>query len=186
MFVQECKLRPTRSSEGVDVSDIIEKLAKNKSNYSIPLNKVAQFLKDSGFFDVSLDSYQPYLRHFHVKHNDLDVYMFFNEHPFETIQTLVTLQGSGKTQMYDAFTNYILEPDDIENKTGNTMSLSLSPYESIIVLQVEGVEGIHVSNRQNLFVRNSKNEMKLEGPWKISIATSKEYPLFHEWVGCNL
>jgi len=96
----------------------------------VALGCLADVLRQRGIFDILLSTPQPYLRYFHVCHEQTDVYMFFNEHPSQAIFTTVQFRQSPPVYRYDAFTNTVT-PLRLQD---SQFELSLEAYESTVVL----------------------------------------------------
>jgi hypothetical protein len=99
-----------RSSEGNEVTEALESLSTHKLVLTVSLQNLANLIKEKEFNKIKVKGYEPYLRFYQVEHSDMDVFMFFNEHPSERIETEVLLPVTGRVLFYDAFTNKTLEP----------------------------------------------------------------------------
>ena len=116
---------PLRTSEGVDPQSLVEKVAarcKVVSNEGL-----VPAVRADGVAELSVSGYSPYLRHYHYRHADADLYLFVNEHPGTRVVTEVTGTASGTTYVYDAFENTLV-PDDA------AFSLDLPPFGSRLVV----------------------------------------------------
>ncbi|BFT74433.1 glycosylhydrolase-like jelly roll fold domain-containing protein [Paenibacillus sp. P36] len=167
---------PLRSSEGSDVSDEQSQLAAHPKVKLTSLDMLAQDLFADGHYEIKVDQYQPYLRNYHYVHENLDVYMFFNEHPNESIQTKITLPVQYDVFAYDAFSNRLIDVNVIEENGAKRVQLELSPYESIILLNGAALGGYTASPRYAV-----SSEAELQGEWRVSTADSEHYPQFTEW-----
>jgi hypothetical protein len=169
---------PSRSSEGYDVADHLAYLAGHPKVKLVPLNILAQDLLAKGYYEIRVDSYQPYLRNYHYQHGDLDVWMFFNEHPYETIDGKVGLtnQFQGDVYAYDAYLNQLSRIKTVREEGTCTVQLTLSPYESIVLLFGEDFDNVFALPQQTVGVG-----FELTGEWNISIAEAEQYPNFREW-----
>jgi len=181
LFVDGLPVRPSDGRDA-DASNALGRLAAHPGVQSVPLQELARLVKEMGFFEVAAQDEQPYLRHYHVVHPDLDVFMFFNEHPYHSIETTVHLPTSGRTLLYDAFSNRLLEADGVDGHDGSSLPLQLSPYESVIVLAGEGVRNLPTQERHGAWLRQDTSVQPVEGPWTLGTATSEQYPSF-EAVG---
>jgi len=99
----------------------------------VTLNRLADALRKMGSVDIHMTTAQPYLRYYHVRHERADVYMFFNEHPSQTLSAAVQFRQSQPAYRYDAFINAVT-PLEMQDSQWN---LSLVAYESAIVLYGE-------------------------------------------------
>lgn len=171
---------PVRESVNDDIPEILDGLS-NHSNISIvQLDVVAQVLIEKGFCDIRVKNPHPYLRFYHVEYPDLHVYMFFNEHPHHLIKSEIILPHKGKVLQYNAFLNKMYEVDAKVSEKGTGINVSLAPYESVILLLGDGIKDLPAV-KQKQFAK----EIELKQSWDVSIATSKQFPLFKEWGKLN-
>ncbi|MFB5678321.1 glycosylhydrolase-like jelly roll fold domain-containing protein [Paenibacillus terreus] len=168
---------PIRSSEGVDISGELSCLAGHRIVKVAALDKLAQDLTADGHYDIGVETYEPYLRNYRYLHNDLDVFMFFNESPHQTIRTKVVLPVQGDVYAYDAFLNRLTRLDATERDGARTVQLVLHPYESIVLLHGIALEGYAATQRRYTM----GSDFELEGKWNVSIAEAEQYPQFREW-----
>ncbi len=162
---------PCRSSEGLFVGEIIERLKENEKVEVVSLSNLPQKMRNEGYFDIQVKGTHPYLRYYHVQHSGLDVYMFFNEHPIHGVKTEVELPVSGSVLLYDAYENKVINPGE------QPLSLDLAPFESIVVLSGSSLEGVEVSPHH----KYEEIAEFIKGPWSVSLATSEQYPSFTAW-----
>ncbi|MFC0022365.1 glycosylhydrolase-like jelly roll fold domain-containing protein [Neobacillus cucumis] len=156
---------PLKNELGNDVNQNLLEGVKVSS-----LNEFITELKDSNHNDIKVSEYQPYLRYYHYQQEDGNLYMFFNEDPYEVIETTISLGRRTQVVGYNGFTNKLV-PISQEIVDGQTeINITLSPYESIIVL--EGPEKLE-RNEVPLQVFS-----EVEGQWNISFATAESYPVF--------
>ena len=167
---------PVRSSEGIEVTAELSCLAHHRNVKHVALNKLSQDLITNGYYDIQVHTHEPYLRHYHYIHPDLDVFMFFNESPHETICTAVVLPVKGEIYAYDAFLNRLsrLNASDTDSRS---VPLTLSPYESIILLHGDHLACHAVSPVDTKFNKTTDLQTK----WKVSTADAEHYPHFEEW-----
>jgi hypothetical protein len=167
---------PVRSSEGQDVTRELSYLANHPHVKVVALEELAHELRADGYFDLAAGSYEPYLRSYHYLHDGLDVFMFFNEHPAQTIQTKIVLPIEENVYGYDAFMNRLIHLHvDKENGTSG-VELSLQPYESLILLSGAGLADDAV-----LPLNTVGEAVELHGEWTVFTAAALQYPSFQEW-----
>ncbi|KRE82441.1 glycosyl transferase family 2 [Paenibacillus sp. Soil766] len=167
---------PIRSSEGSDVTEELYHLAAHRNVKLTSLDMLAQDLVADGHYEIKVDQYQPYLRNYHYLHENMDVFMFFNEHPNQSIQTKVEIPVQGDLIAYDAFLNRLVSVNVITENGAKMVQLDLSPYESIILLHGADLEGYSVTPRYAI-----SSEIELKGEWTVSTAEAEHYPHFKEW-----
>lgn len=134
-------------------------------------------LREGGHYDIRTSEYQPYLRYYHYRHNDGNLYMFFNEDPYQSIETTVTLSHGGHMAAYDGFANRLrpIPQQIVDGKTA--VRLTLHPYESVIVLESTEQPEDHPEPQRVL--------AEIGGPWAVSFATAETYPAFSEGKTLN-
>lgn len=167
---------PLRSSEGSDVFAELSCLANHRNVKLAALDNLAQDLIAGGHYDIRVDQYQPYLRNYRYLHHGLDVFMFFNEHPNQTIRTKVVLPVQGDVYSYDAFLNRLMHLNADREDDAIAVQFALHPYESIILLHGSALEG-YAALPQHIVGA----EKELKGHWTVSTANAEEYPQFKEW-----
>ncbi|MCM3699762.1 glycosylhydrolase-like jelly roll fold domain-containing protein [Paenibacillus macerans] len=167
---------PLRSSEGSDISSELSCLADHRNVKHAALDQLAQDLIAEGYYDVRVDKYEPYLRNYHYCHDELDVFMFFNEHPQQTLSTRIILPVQGDVYAYDAFLNRLIDLNVSMENGAKAVQLVLHPYESIVLLHGPDLEGYAALPRHT-----ASAELELQGEWTVSTADSETYPHFKKW-----
>jgi hypothetical protein len=167
---------PCRSSEGNYKLEDLDRLAANERIEVVPLERLVERLKKSDYYDVQVRDSEPYLRYYHMKHSDMDVFMFFNEHPNREVDTEVQLPVTGGVLVYDAYTNKLRESGSVNEGNGSLINIRLAPSETIVL--ISGVDADWEAGRH---VSPGKLSMSIEGPWSVSTATSEQYPIFTPW-----
>jgi len=168
---------PSRSSEGEKETELLERLRLNERTQIVPLGRLAVTLKKSGFYDIRVREYEPFLRSFHIRHADLDVFLFFNEHPFRDIDTDVYLPVSGRLLRYDAYSNRLTEAGSVEEECGSHLRLKLPASETIVVLAGENLG----PGGKDICLGKEELIATLHGTWRVSTAGSEQYPIFTPW-----
>ncbi|RCW43502.1 glycosylhydrolase-like jelly roll fold domain-containing protein [Paenibacillus prosopidis] len=169
---------PSRSSEGKLDPQALDRLAANERVEVVTLDKLAGKLREAGYYDVQVRDSEPFLRSYHMRHSDMDVFLFFNEHPTQAIDTEVYLPVTGSVTLYDAYTNKLLESDSVQEGEGSRLKLKLPASETIVII-VSGEElGEWEAAKP---ITDEKLIMALTGPWSVATATSEQYPAFTPW-----
>lgn len=168
---------PQRSCEGVLIDDVIELLDTNENVEVILLDDLAEKMKNTGYYDIQVKDREHYLRHYHVKQQEMDVFMFFNEHPIHEIETEVELPVTGKVLLYDAYKNIVRDAHIRVEGAKSFISIKLAPFETIVVVSGSDLSGIESSPNLNKLQIAST----VEGPWSLSTAKSEQYPAFTAW-----
>ncbi|GAP06626.1 glycosyl hydrolases family 2, sugar binding domain [Anaerolinea thermolimosa] len=139
--------------------------------------------------DILAGEEQPYLRYYHVRHNASHVYFLTNEHPGIPIKTCLKIRNRGPALFYDAFTNQIhpLAYEEIDDTM--EFPLDLPPYNGVVIVTGDLCKPYHehLGQPTSLAEAGGLQEIPIPGPWKISIATAKEYPNFRRYQdACEL
>ena len=170
---------PARSNTGPEGDKALERLSDHKNVSTVPLPDLPKVLKDLGFYEIAVSGSQPYLRSFHIRHADMDVFMFTNEHPYRPVETNVLLPAKGRALVYDAFENRVSRLGCSEDQHGLHFPLQLSPYQSILILTGEGTQGLLAEGEAH--TGQPRTEHLIAGPWSIATAGSEQYPDFTLW-----
>ncbi|WP_337102127.1 glycosylhydrolase-like jelly roll fold domain-containing protein [Paenibacillus sp. YIM B09110] len=171
---------PVRSSEGEAV-EAIARLTASEQIETVPLESLANRLMQSRFYDIQVRDSQPYLRCYHTKHSDMDVFMFFNEHPYREIDTEVVLPATGMVLLYDAYDNKLRQSGSFTEENGSVLKLKLLPFETVVVITANEIAGIDAGIDVHEPTASNKSVMSIDGPWAVSTATSEQYPGFTPW-----
>lgn len=111
--------RPTRCCEG-GCAPALEKAVVT------PLETLVPTLSADDIPELHLSNVAPYLRYYHARQSDGDVYFFTNEGT-QPLYTTVTGAHPGATFTYDAFANTVVAAPD-------AFVLELEPYEARCIL----------------------------------------------------
>ena len=146
-------------------ADVLEKYPE------VPLEDLAETLKNAGISDVQTDKNYKTLSVYHYK-KEKEFYFFFNTSLSETISTEVTLRENGVFGLYDAMSDRWYKAD----QKGSSFRLELKPYESV-VLAVDPDHGLE----ENLKAR-STGAVDISGSWQFRMcpAGSKEWTEMEE------
>ncbi|MCK0473381.1 glycosylhydrolase-like jelly roll fold domain-containing protein [Halalkalibacter sp. APA_J-10(15)] len=167
---------PKCSSEGERIDDIVMFLDDRENVKVIGLDVLAQTMKAAGYYDIRVRGEAPHLRCYHSKQKEVDVYMFFNEHPIESIDTEVELPVHGTILFYDAYENIVWDAQQIEKESISLVSLKLVPFETIFIVvdNSSELQELELSST----VKQLQTSLTIEGSWSLSTATSMQYPTF--------
>lgn len=144
-----------------------EKLSLQVYSFEVvPLNKLAQTLRKNGIFDISTSNHQHYLRYLHYRRKNVDIYMFHNEEPTETIETTIYIPLVKPVRVYDLINNIIYMPEvKVNESDGITeIPLRMDQYESKVFLFGEDIEALPEPKLSERF----KEEEELKTIWEVS------------------
>jgi len=161
---------PVRESAGNDITTVLEGMKLEKNIFVVALDDLVDDVKNAGLQEISINSYQPYLRYYHYEHEDGHILMFVNEHPHDVIVAKVKSSLSGNSYWYNVMDNVIVQDDD-------ALSLTLHPCEAKVVIFPTSIEGYECEKVESLI---KVGEQLVEGPYKVSFATSKDFSAFED------
>ncbi|WP_341281050.1 glycosyl hydrolase [Paenibacillus sp. FSL H8-0537] len=169
---------PARTIEGGGEAVELKRLKALEHAAIVPLAELAATLRYEGMYDIETADAAPYLRYYHYGHPDSDVYFFFNEHPYETVDTDVSFQTSARMMIYNAFDNQLSEAS-VEQADGvNRLRVRLSAYETLIVLSGEALPQLAV---QTLPDCTACVPVELTGEWTVATSGALQYPVFESY-----
>ncbi len=150
---------------------------------TVSLEGLAEQIRALGVGEITVSGPSNGLRYYHYQKADKELYLFFNERLGESIETTVKLPIHAPAYRYDAFSN-TLQKLDVKAKDGECeFSLSLSAYESWVVVfdknnQLEKAKVLPA-------LPMLSHVMRLERTWKISLADRRTYPVFADAMEQN-
>lgn len=168
---------PVRSCEGADRRDTLRRLAEHPNVRVVPLEGLATAVTALGLAEISSDSFQPALRHYHVPDTNLDVFLFVNEHPYQAVETTLTIPARGRLLAYDALSRRLTGLPAVLDSGAACFRLALAAYESVLVITGPGADGLEAEPARADF----QQEQRVDGVWDIATATAEQYPAFVLW-----
>lgn len=168
---------PNRSSEGMDIYKELKELQEHENCKVVEISEIISELKNEEIFDILVYDKQSYLRYYHYEHKDGDVLMFFNEDPYKAIETTIEVPLYTKPYLYNAFENKLYEMEVEDTFRGKRFTLNLEKYESKIIIFSDSIEKVKFVDKFSI-CDGVKEVENIKGTWKVTFATSKEYPVF--------
>lgn len=138
----------------------------------VELNGLVAELKEIAVPELLVEPAFSMLRYLHYR-EDHDLYVFNNENMAETFRGTVTVPVTGPVYGYDAWRNELVEVRAEQNGDGTTLHLEIPPYQSVVVVFDQAEADVKTSVQYN-------EELLVNDGWSMSLATSKEYPEFHD------
>lgn len=171
---------PSRASEGIKIVELLKNIKKNDNCEVTKISNLVRRIKDIKINEISIEDFEPYVTYYHYKHEDSDVFMFFNEHPYDDVDTKVYIPIKGNAVCYDALDNKVFACDMQNDKDGVKLNLKLSAYESKVFI----FSNRNLEINEELNIRDLKGEQttNISGKWKVSMAKPLEYPNFSEEI----
>lgn len=171
---------PVSCSEDKDCAHILNELKENTKVVS--LSSLVEEVKGVGIEKIETSKYVPYLRAYHYKHNNEDIFMLFNEEPYKDIEVNIKLPTNKKIFKYDALSNRVFEVTESSTANKAEISLHLNAYESVVYITAENEEelGNIESERKNIL-----KKISLKEDFKVSISDSLSYPNFEFYKEIN-
>ena len=166
-----------RTSDSHDSGEVLAQLFVCPTVSVVKLAALAETLNAMGMAEIKIDHPHASLRYLHIQHDDSDVFMFFNEHPYDRIEREVSIPASAGFCRYDAFSNQLSRLDGAVENGSFKFKLSIQAYESILVVADKDV----MSCRSDSPCLPAEPVKELCGNWKVALATAREYPRFTTW-----
>lgn len=141
-----------------------------------PLCELADAIKAAGLTDAVSDKAFADLQVYHYTHTDSTYYLISNESASKIYQGNITLPVSGVPYVYDALENKVYHIDYESVANGINLSLTIEPYEMIIVIVPIGEDGLGVVAANVPIYDNEANE--IAGLWNVSFVENENYPQF--------
>jgi hypothetical protein len=168
---------PSATSEDGAVYQQSQALRRHPQACVAELDQLPALLRAWGLTGVRTSSREPYLRRYEYRHDDMAIWMFFNEDPCQTMRTSVYLEGAERVVAFDPFANRLMALPAQKEDAGLRVELALSPDESIILLsgnvpELPMVVGGHAAGHVVPWQVS---------PWQVSTAVAEAYPAFTPW-----
>lgn len=160
------------------------KTVLSEKSFVLPLCELVAELRNRKLYDVITKDFCPYLRYYHYRKADADYYMFFNEHPHDTLQTTVMLQESRKPAARDVLNGESYCPNYSVVSKRCEIDMELAPYESVLYMFQNHSESLPHKIA-------AEGAEKWHPLWNISLADFQnpnhftEYESTHELVPLN-
>lgn len=142
----------------------------------IALQELADKL--STYKTITTSSKEEYLVCYHYRQDDGDIYMLSNEDIHNTIDTTVILKEKQEFMVYDAYQNQTYALPSILMDEGRTFTLSLAPYESL-VLVIGQCENVQVKKGTNLLHEIREAKISFRAFNQEAYSKPKQYSLTH-------
>ncbi len=136
------------------------------------LEELAEVLRREGLYEISSDRGFPALRYYHYRKEGIDSYMFFNESVGEVYDGWISVNSSGTVSLYDAMDNQVNPAEYKSSKTGTSLHIKLSPYQSVVAVFDD------LKEAEAAAATATKPVMRLKEEWKVLSAEARQYPDF--------
>ena len=132
-------------------------------------------IRELGLADITVEGNCPLMRHYHVRRDGTDVFMFFNEDSVNTAHATVTLPVSGN------FARLRLIEDGIYGDTtpDGRVAMDLLPGQSEILVFGKDTEGMAISAFRTLTA--PCKETVLAPTYEIQLADSEDLTAFYPY-----
>ncbi|MBQ3507486.1 MAG: hypothetical protein IJA91_02950, partial [Clostridia bacterium] len=141
----------------------------------VPIADLPARIRELGLSDITVEGNCPLLRHYHVKRDGADVFMFFNEDSVNTAQATVTLPVSG------GFMRLRLIEDAMYADTAKDgkVTVELLPGQSEIL--VFGEAAAEMAHPHMPRLTNPVKITTLSPAYEISLADSEDLSVFYPY-----
>ncbi len=139
----------------------------------VPLEDLAEACDE--YREIRLEPAFKNIVYYHYEHDDMHVFMLFNEHLYETCEGMAELPYQGECYEYDAYENVIRAVRRERNQDGQSIAVEIAPYESKVYILPKKKLPLEPLPGGCGIKRNRK---RLELTWQISYADAAGYPQF--------
>ena len=148
---------------------------KGVSGEVVSLTDLPVRIRELGLGDITLDEDAPLLRHYHMKREGTEVFMFFNENSVSAAKTTVTLPVSG------SFARLRLLEDGVyrDATPDGCVEINLLPGQSEILVFGKELEGVEYENLQAL--STPVRETVLTPAYTLELADSEDLTAFYPY-----
>lgn len=176
VFLEEMPIPCCLSSESLEnFSPTIDSIATlNVLSYE----KLSPQIIAWDLHDISVSTQENDLRHYHYVNGHEDIYLFVNESTSLPIDTVVSFRQTEPPTFYRAIDNLSYRPGYTTTENGLSVELYLEPYQSAFIIFSNQRSGESLDVITPVSGRDLQTYQTIEGPWKISTATAKEFPRF--------
>lgn len=164
---------PSRSCEGSDITKNLLEIKKHENLEVVSIDDLSNKLKDNGIYEIISTNQEDYLRYYHYQQEDGDIFMFFNEHPYNSCKTEIYIPLENSSYEYDAFENKIKSHNTEKISGGVKFKLNLEAYESKVIIFDKNKKELEFTDKYE-----TKDIITLENNWNVSFATAQQYPKF--------
>lgn len=161
---------PSQGSLSEDITSFIEQIQASENIHVLSLDKIVEFHKEHGIYDLLVEGEEKNLRYYHSSHHDCDVYMLFNESVDSTIAKHITFKNSWEyAYLYEPMENTLVKIE-MDNYL-----LELDEQETKFIIFTD--KEYPVTQKRE---RKEVRKQTIETIYKVDFATSKEYPKFSD------
>jgi len=175
VFVQD---KPAGVADGDDA--LLHKLDKCAV---VSLEKLSDWLEANNAKDIFTEDYVPGLRYYRYQHEDMELYLFFNEYPYTEVNTNIIFPNIGKCVQYITMDNVFKSVDTccVEDHCGNKntkLPVCLAPGETTVFMfetRAGAFDGLDIEKKAVFSMQKEFTD-----GWSFSVAAPREYPNFGE------
>jgi hypothetical protein len=168
---------PAATAEGGAADGVLAGLRGHARGRVVELEQLPALLREWGLTGVRTAPAAPGLRRYEYRHDDLAVWMFFNEDPLHPIESTVFLEGAREVVAYDPFANRLAGLAARSEAGGARVPLVLAPEESLVLL----AGNLPEVGRSRRWCDAGRIQPVTAGAWSVSTADAVSYPRFTPW-----
>lgn len=156
-----------------------------ESCHAVPLRDISNKLKERQIHEISAAGSPKSLRYYHYRNGEADIFMFFNEDPKESIDTVIDIPINKRAVCYDPFTNTLMKANAAVKNDATILDLTLSPYQSYILVFNDCAPEIGAGDMPMAEADQAYYSMPINVPWKVSLSDRNSYPDYNESMILN-
>lgn len=155
-------------------------ICAEKADYMpIEINKLAETLKEKGFYKISLDYPFPEMNMYHY-YKDRQILMFQNESPSQAFSGNVILTSDNEWVYYDAYKDIYMDAVCQCRNGQRILNLELEPGESAVVMEKHSIQSAGARQSYREQIKGCDVHLDISDDWNISMAKAKDYPQFED------
>lgn len=108
----------------------------------VDIVNLVKYLSTKICCEVKVTEFEKDLTYYHYRHDDGDVFLFFNESINELLDTKVTLKYNDELLIYDAYENQTYCFDSVKSDGALKFDLRLKPYEMLVLVSGKGTQKV--------------------------------------------
>ncbi len=162
---------PTNAADAPD-TDIAEYIS-SESCITLPHDEIAEYIRKN-YYDIKAVDNAPYLRYYHYRHPENEVYFLTNEGIHKDIKTKIEFADDMGNEYieYDAFKNTMVK----KQLSDGCAEIEIPPYNSTML-----IFGDLASDVSEYKAMTKTDDIALDEKYSVSISSATDYPEFKSY-----